>query len=353
MCERLAAILTPLELPLKESVMKRFISNPLRSAVKSSGVLSCLVMLAIFAPATQAQNYPKKPIVVIVPATAGSAPDVRMRQVAPKMGEFLGQPLIIENRPGANGAIGAREAAKAAPDGYTLLHANISNLLNDVFTAEKGTRLAEDLPAIGDVESGPLILVVNPNVQAKSLKELIDLAKSKPNALTYGSGGSGGLIQLMGERVKLAADIQILEVPYKSPGAEMPDLIAGHLDVGFGVWSVLGPLIKNGKIRALAVASSAHLPMAPEIPTMAEAGLSGMETTAWNGLFAPAGTSKEVIQTLYKALVFSLSSQEVHDLFATTGSLTGGKNPEQFAEFVKSEKNKWNNVVKLANIKPQ
>jgi tripartite-type tricarboxylate transporter receptor subunit TctC len=317
--------------------------------------LACILMVLLSVTALQshAQNYPKKPIVIIVPATAGSAPDVRMRQVAPKMGEFLGQPLIIENRPGANGAIGAREASKAAPDGYTFLHANISNLLNDVFTAEKGTRLGEDLPAIGDIESGPLILVVNPNVPVKTLKELIDLAKSKPNALTYGSGGAGGLIQLMGERVKLAADIQILEVPYKSPGAETPDLIAGHLDVGFGVWAVLGPLIKSGKIRALAVASSAHLPMAPEIATMTESGLPGMDTTAWNGLFAPAGTSKEIVQTIYKALVFSLSSTEVHELFATTGSLTGGKNPEQFNEFVKSERIKWSNVVKLANIKPQ
>ncbi len=326
---------------------------PSRTPLRLIAAISLLTMMALLSPTSHAQNYPKKPIVVIVPATAGSAPDVRMRQVAPKMGEFLGQPLIIENRPGANGAIGAREAAKAAPDGYTFLHANISNLLNDVFTSEKGTRLAEDLLAIGDIESGPLIVVVNPNVQVKSLKELIELAKSKPNVLTYGSGGSGGLIQLMGERVKLAADIKILEVPYKSPGAEMPDLIAGHLDVGFGVWSVLGPLIKSGKIRALAVASSTHLPMAPEIATMAEAGLPGMETTAWNGLFAPAGTSKEVIQTLYKALVFSLSSQEVHDLFASTGSLTGGKTPEQFADFVKAERNKWSNVVKLANIKPQ
>ena len=333
--------------------MNNFPHRPSRTPLRLIAAIVWMAITTMLSPTSHAQNYPKKPIVVIVPATAGSAPDVRMRQVAPKMGEFLGQPLIIENRPGANGAICAREAAKATPDGYTFLHANISNLLNDVFTSEKGTRLAEDLIAIGDIESGPLIVVVNPNVQVKSLKELIELAKSKPNVLTYGSGGSGGLIQLMGERVKLAADIKILEVPYKSPGAEMPDLIAGHLDVGFGVWSVLGPLIKSGKIRALAVASTTRLPMAPEIATLAEAGLPGMETTAWNGLFAPAGTSKEVIQTLYKALVFSLSSQEVHDLFASTGSLTGGKTPEQFADFVKAEKNKWSNVVKLANIKPQ
>jgi len=333
--------------------MNNFPHRPSRTPLRLIAAIVWMAITTMLSPTSHAQNYPKKPIVVIVPATAGSAPDVRMRQVAPKMGEFLGQPLIIENRPGANGAIGAREAAKATPDGYTFLHANISNLLNDVFTSEKGTRLAEDLIAIGDIESGPLIVVVNPNVQVKSLKELIELAKSKPNVLTYGSGGSGGLIQLMGERVKLAADIKILEVPYKSPGAEMPDLIAGHLDVGFGVWSVLGPLIKSGKIRALAVASTTRLPMAPEIATLAEAGLPGMETTAWNGLFAPAGTSKEVIQTLYKALVFSLSSQEVHDLFASTGSLTGGKTSEQFADFVKAEKNKWSNVVKLANIKPQ
>lgn len=299
------------------------------------------------------QAYPRKPIVIIVPAVAGSAPDVRMRQVAPKMSEFLNQNLVIDNKPGANGAIGAREASKTIADGYTLFHANISNLLNDVFFNEKGTRLVDDFIAIGDIESGPLIMVVNPNVPIKTVKEFIELAKQKPNVLTFGSGGAGGLIQLMGERVKLATDTKILEVPYKSPGAELPDLLAGHLDIGFGVWSTMGPLIKNGKLRAIAVASQTRLPMAQDIPTTSESGIQGIETTAWNGLFAPAGTPQNIIQTLQKALNFALSSKEVHDLFSATGSLTGGKTPEQFTDFVKAEKAKWLNVVKSSNIKLQ
>jgi tripartite-type tricarboxylate transporter receptor subunit TctC len=299
------------------------------------------------------QSYPKKSIVVIESVIAGGAPDVRMRQVAPKLSEFLGQAVVVDNRPGANGAIAAREAAKAFPDGYVLLHANISNLLNDVFGGEKGTRVSEDFIPIGDIEYGPLIMVVNPNVNAKTLKELIELAKAKPNILTYGSGGAGGLIQLLGERVKLAANIQILEVPYKSPGAEVPDLLAGHLDVGFGVWANMGQLIKNGKLRALAVASNTRLPTLPEVPTMSEGGLNSMETTAWNGLFAPLGTPVEVIQLLSKAIAYAENNKEVKELFNTSGSFSGNKNPEQFAEFIKQEKEKWSQVVKSAGIKIQ
>ncbi|MBI3373726.1 MAG: tripartite tricarboxylate transporter substrate binding protein [Betaproteobacteria bacterium] len=304
--------------------------------------------------AAQPQAYPSKPIRVIVPAVAGSAPDVRMRQVAPRMAEALAQPMVVENRPGANGAIGAREAARGAPDGYTLLHANISNALNDIFSIEKGARLTEEFAAIGDIEAGPMIMVVHPSVPAKTLKEFIELARAKPHTLTYASGGPGGLIQLLGERVKLAAGgIEVTEVPYKSPGADLPDLLAGHVMVGYGVWPTLGAHIRSGRLRALAVASAARRPMAPEIPTMAEAGLPGLETTAWNGLFALAGTPQAVIQTLHQALLRALASPEVREQFATTGSMSGGKTPEQFTEFVRAEKARWAQVVKEAGIKLQ
>jgi tripartite-type tricarboxylate transporter receptor subunit TctC len=304
--------------------------------------------------AAQPQAYPTKYIRVIVPAVAGSAPDVRMRQVAPLMAKELGQPMVIENRPGANGAIGAREAARGAPDGYTLLHANISNALNDVFSTEKGARLTEGFVAIGDIEAGPMIMVVHPSVPAKTLKELIELARAKPGTLTYASGGPGGLIQLLGERVKLAAGrLDIVEVPYKSPGADLPDLLAGHVLIGYGVWPTMGGHIQSGKLRALAVASATRHRLAPEIPTMAEAGLPGLETTAWNGLFALAGTPEPVIQTLHQALVRALASPELRAQFAATGSLTGGKTPEQFTEFVRGEKARWAQVVKDAGIKLQ
>ena len=320
---------------------------------RSNLLLIFFIFGVLFNHICQAQGYPKKPIVIIEPVLAGGAPDVRMRQAAPKMAEFLGQPVIVENRPGANGAIGAREVGKAQADGYVLLHANISNLLNDVFGGEKGTRVSEDFIPIGDIEYGALIMVVNPNVNAKTLKELIELAKAKPNVLTYGSGGAGGLIQLLGERVKLAANIQVLEVPYKSPGAEVPDLLAGHLDIGFGVWANMGTLIKTGKLRAIAVASQNRLLTLPEVPTMLEGGLNNMETTAWNGLFAPMGTPPEVISQLNKAIAYAVASKDVKELFSTSGSSAGNKSPEQFAEFVRSERDKWSQVVKAAGIRIQ
>jgi tripartite-type tricarboxylate transporter receptor subunit TctC len=309
------------------------------------------VAFALLCTHALGQNFPAKPIRIIVPAVAGSAPDLRVRQVAPRIGEALGQPLLVDNRPGANGAIGAREAARAAPDGYTLFNANINNALNDLLAPDPSSRLNHELVAVTDLALAPLIMVVNPNVPARSLAEYIALAKSKPKGLTYASGGSGSVIQLLAERIKSAAGIDVVEVPYKSLGADLPNLIAGHVDTGFSVVSTLGGPIRAGKLRGLAVAGPRRLAALPEIPTMAEAGLPGMEATVWNGLFAPAGTPQPVVVLLQEQFAKALNAPVIREAIAASGAEPGGRPPDEFAEFVRAEIAKWGKVIKEAGIR--
>jgi tripartite-type tricarboxylate transporter receptor subunit TctC len=311
---------------------------------------AAIAALALLSGSALAQTFPAKPIRIIVPAVAGSAPDLRVRSVAPKLTEYLGQPIVVDNRPGANGAIGAREAAKAAADGYTLFNANINNVLNDLLAPEPCCRLNQELVATTDLALSPLIMVVNPSIPAKSLAEFIALAKAKPKGYTYASGGTGSVIQLLAERIKAAAGIDVVEVPYKSLGADLPNLLAGHVDAGFSVASTLAPHIRSGKLRALGVAGQRRLSVLPEIPTMAEAGLPGMEATVWNGVFAPAGTPRATLLLLQQNLARALRAPEVREQLAASGAEVGGRPPEEFAEFVRAEAAKWGKVIKEAGI---
>jgi tripartite-type tricarboxylate transporter receptor subunit TctC len=310
-----------------------------------------IAALALVSVPAIAQHFPSKPIRIITPVVAGSAPDLRVRSVAPKLTEALGQPIVVDNRPGANGTIGAREAAKAAPDGYTLFNANINNALNDLLAPDPSCRLNHELVAVTDLALSPLIMVVNPNVPAKSLAEYIALAKSKPKGLTYASGGSGSVIQLLAERIKSVTGIEVVEIPYKSLGADLPNLLAGHVDTGFSVVSTLGGPIRGGKLRALAVAGPRRLAALPEVPTMAEAGLPGMEATVWNGVFAPAGTPQVVIVLLQQQFAKALNAPDVHEQIVVSGAELGGRTPEEFAEFVRAEVAKWGKVIKDAGIR--
>jgi tripartite-type tricarboxylate transporter receptor subunit TctC len=309
------------------------------------------IALAAACGAAPAQHFPAKPIRIISPVVAGSAPDLRVRSVAPGLAEALGQPIVVDNRPGANGAIGAREAAKAAADGYTLFNANINNALNDLLSPDPSCRLNQELVAVTDLALSPLIMVVHPSVPANSLKEFIELARSKPRGLTYASSGTGSVIQLLGERIKSSSGIDILEVPYKSLGADLPNLLAGHVDAGFSVLSTLGAHIRSGKLRALAVAGPRRLAALPDVPTMAEAGLPGMEATVWNGIFAPAGTPRPVVLLFQEHFARALNAPEIREQIAASGAELGGRPPDEFAAFVRAEILKWGKVIKEAGIR--
>ena len=312
----------------------------------------CLVLAGLLlAGSVTAQPYPAKPLRWIVPTGPGSAVDVTARRIAPKLAEALGQPVIVDNRPGASSMIGAREAARAAPDGHTLFQAVVNNALNDIVTPDPCCLLNEKLIAVTRLISTPLVMVVHPSVPANSVKEYVALAKAKPNELTYASGGSGAITQMVGELFKSTTGIQVREVPYKAIGAELPDLTGGHVSTAFLASVVIRDHIRSGKLRGLAVAGRERVSIIADIPTMAEAGFPSIEAIGWNGIFVPAGTPRPIIERLQQDLARILQTKEMQDEALTMGSQTGGERPEEFAAYVRAEIQRWSKVIKDANIK--
>ena len=314
-----------------------------------------LLLLGAAGPASLARAqtgpYPNRPIRIIVATIPGSGPDIAVRKMTPLLAETIRQPFVVDNKPGGNGIIATVELMKSPRDGYTLLNANIGNALNDILRPGSGPRMFEDLIPVTDLTAGALMLLVNSELPVRTAKELIDYAKAKPGALNYGSGGPGSLIQLTGERVKLAAGIDIREVPYRSFGADIVDLVAGHVQVGFTPWSLIEQHVRSGKVRALAIASERRSPVTPEIPTFSEAGIGAITATGWNGIFAPAGTPPEIVQMLSRAMAAAAQRPEYRDFFTKDGGEVGGKTPEQFAAFIRGEQERYRQVVTAANIK--
>ncbi len=312
---------------------------------------TALLGLAAAVSPALAQLYPSKPVRWLVPTGAGSALDVVARRVAPKLTEALGQPVIVENKPGGNSVVAAREAARAAPDGYTLYQGVINNAINDVLTPDPCCILNDKLVPVTRLISTSLVMVVHPSVPANSVKEYVALAKSKPNALTYASGGPGSITEMIGELLKYTTATQVREIPYKAIGAEYPDLTGGHVQTAFLAPVVIRDAVAAGKLRALAVADSRRVNILPGVPTMAEAGFAGVEGVGWNGIFVPAGTPAPIVQRLHKEIAAILQGREMKDDSANLGYRLGGESPEEFAAFVRSEEQKWSKVIKDANIK--
>jgi tripartite-type tricarboxylate transporter receptor subunit TctC len=309
--------------------------------------------LAAVSGLAAAQSFPSKPIRILVSSPPGSSPDIRARQIGAHLAESLGQPVIVENRPGANGLIAARETARSAPDGHTLFLALINNAIGDALKPDPCCRLNQELVPISRFTMTPLVMVVNASVPARAAKEFVELAKAKPGALTYASGGPGSISQLVGEWVKSEAQIKVLEIPYKAVNAEIPDLLAGVVMTAYVVPQVIVAHIKSGKLRALAVAGPARLALLPEVPTTAEAGLPGIEAIVWNGIFAPAGTPRPVLQILHREIVKAYNAPDVKKQVIDTGSEVVADTPEEFAAFVRAESAKWTKVIRDANIKPE
>ena len=310
-----------------------------------------LVITLLWAGLAGAQTWPSKPVRWVVPTGPGSAVDVNARRVAPKLAEALGQPVIVDNRPGANSMIAAREVARAAPDGYTLLQAVVNNALNDLLTPDPCCLLNEKLIPVTRLYTTPLVMVVHPSLSAGTLQEYVALAKAKPQTLTFASGGNGSITQMVGELLKVTAGIQVREIPYKAIGAELPDLTGGHVSTAYLSPVVIRDYVRAGKLRGLAVASRERLSILPDIPTTAEAGFPGVEGSGWNGIFVPAGTPPAIVTKLQQEIARVLFSKEIQDDALTLGTQAGGDTPEQFAAFVRAEIQKWGKVIKDANIK--
>ena len=306
-------------------------------------LLACV--LAALSGLAAAQSFPSKPIRILVSSPPGSSPDLRARQIGAHLAESFGQPVIVENRPGANGLIAARETVRSGPDGYTLFLAIINNAIGDALKPDPCCRLNYELVPISRFTMTPLVMVVNASVSVKTVKEFIALAKAKPDALTYGSGGPASISQLVGEWVKSESGIKVLEVPYKGVNAEIPDLLSGTISAAYVVPQVITAHIKSGKLRALAIAGPSRLALLPDVPTTAEAGFKNVLSDNWYGLCAPAGVPPDVLDKLHKVATTALRSAEVKKQLEPQDAVPSPTSPSEYVAFVKSERAKWEPVV--------
>lgn len=300
-----------------------------------------------------AQTYPSKPVRMIVPFPPGGAADIIGRVLAQKLSEHLGQQVIVDNRAGASGNIGAEAVAKATGDGYTILMGALtSHSIN--YTLERkilGYHLQTDLTPITIVATVPYVFVVNPKVPAQSLKELIAYAKAKPGHLSYGSSGAGAPQRLAAEMFKLRTGVDMLHVPYKGSGQVIIDLIGGQVLTAFESVPATLPHIKGAKLRALAVTTAQRVPMLPDVPTTAEAGLPNFEVSSTFGILAPAGTPKPIIDRLNSELAKVLQLPDVKEKFLQQGAFGTSTTPEQAAQRIHSEIAMWAKVINEANVK--
>ena len=298
-----------------------------------------------------AQPYPDKPIRLIEPFPPGGGSNMVARLVSQKLTEQLGYAVVVDSRPGAGGSIGTDIAAKAAPDGYTLLVGTASTMVINPNMAKVGYDPVRDFSAIALVTTIPLIIVVHPSVQAKTLRELIALARAKPSQLNFGSSGNGTVSHLAGELFKVLTKTQIVHVPYKGGGPALIDLLGGQVQITFNnILSAL-PHVRADKIRALAVSGAQRSPAVPEVPTAIEAGLPGYEVLQWNGFFAPAHTRRDIVMKLNSVIVKAVSDPAMREKLAADGAEIGGGSPERFASFVAMEYARWGKVIKAANIR--
>ncbi len=313
-------------------------------------IVFILAMWSAFNVLAQPATYPAKPIRLLVGYAPGGATDIVARTIATKLQESLGQPVIVENKPGATSNIATEMVVKAQPDGYTLLLGTIANATNMTAYKNPGYDTLRDLVPITQTMSAPSVLAVHPSVPAKSLRELIALAKAQPGKLTYASSGTGGSPHLAGELLKLRAGIDLLHIPYKGATPGMTDLLGGQVTMSFQTALSAIPHLQSGKLNVIAVAATKRMTLLPNVPTMAEAGLPDFEVSSWNGLFAPAKTPPEIIARLHQATVKVLAQPEVRDKLAAQGAESVGNTPEEFRAYVRAEIDKWARVIRASGM---
>ena len=310
------------------------------------------VLLATFACIAHAQ-YPNRAIKLIVPFPPAGATDVVGRIVAQKLGERLGQAVVVDNKPGAGGSIGSDLAAKSPADGYTLLIATSSTHSIGPSLQKLPYDPLRDFAPITHVANVPNVLVVSPGLPAASVRDLVALAKAKPGQLNFASSGVGTIVHLNGELFKLISGTDIVHVPYKGTALSIPDVASGNVSMLFDSLASVMPHIKSGKVKPLAVNAPRRSPLLPEVPTLAEAGMPQFDRYTWFGMFAPAGTPAPIVARLQAEILASLQAPDLLERFAAVGAEPVGSTPEQFVERIKSDAAKWAQVIKAANVKVQ
>lgn len=297
------------------------------------------------------QSFPTKPIRLVVPFPPGAGTDALARAIAVRLSESLGQPVIVENRPGAGATLGTNLVAKAAPDGYTMLLSSTSHAINPSIYPHLPYDTLKDFATVTEVATVPTLLLVHPSVPANNLAELIALAKAKPGELSMSSSGSGTVFHLAGEMLKTMAGINFVHVPYSGGGPAMNALVSGHVSMLFETTVTALPQLKSGRIKAIAAGSERRISALPDLPTVAESGFPGFGAENWYGIYVPAHTPREVVGKLSREIVNVLQMQAMKDSFTAQGVELVGNTPEQHQKFLEAEMTKWSRIAKVANVK--
>ena len=307
---------------------------------------------ALPAPLVFAQAYPTKPVRVVVPFGAGGPADIYARFLGARLQETLGQSFVVENRPGAGSIIGTEIVAKSAPDGHTLLLMSNTHTVNESLVPKKPFTLMKDFAAVAPVNYSDLLMVVHPSLPVKSVKELVQLAKSKPRGLNYASSGTGTPYHMAGELFKAMAGVDIIHVPHKGSGEARTSVMSGQVEMMTDAITTMAPIAKAGKVRAIATTGSKRSAIMPDIPTVSEAGVKGYEATIWLGVMAPTGTPKPVIDRLNAEITKVVNRPEVRKSWQEQGAIPMAMSPSEFERYLNADIAKWANVVKVSGARP-
>jgi tripartite-type tricarboxylate transporter receptor subunit TctC len=310
-----------------------------------------VVLVALAALPVWAQTYPARPVHVIVPYGVGGPADIYGRFLAAKLQEALGQPFVVEDRPGGGSIVGTEAVAKSAPDGYTLLVMSNTHTVNETLIPKKPFELMRDFVPITGINSSDLVMVIHPSVPAHNLEEFIALAKSKPGQLNYASSGPGTPYHMAGELFKAMAGVDIVHVPHKGSDQARTAVLGGQVQMMFDAITTMAAQVRAGKVKALGTTGRTRSSVMPEVPTIAEAGVPGYEATIWLGLMAPQGTPRPVLEKLNAAVNKIINSPEVKETWAKQGALPMGMSIDQFDKFLREDVVKWAKVVKLSGAK--
>jgi tripartite-type tricarboxylate transporter receptor subunit TctC len=316
----------------------------MRALLLVAGIISAADVIA--------QAYPGRPVRFVVPFPPGGNLDFLARVIQPKLGEFLGATLVVDNRAGAAGIVGAEYAARQPADGYTILLGNIGIMsLYPAVYPKLSYDAQKDFAAVGQIASSAQLMAVHPSVPARSLREFIEVAKKHPGKLSIAVAGLGSTAHFSAELLKVRAGVDLLLVPYKGSGPAVTDLIGGQVDLILDATSVAMPYVKSGRLRAIAVTRSTRLAALPDVQTFEEVGLKGFEANGWQGLLVAAGTPSDIVAKLSRALMKTLAETDVRDRFTEQGLDPASSTPEQFAAYIRAETDKWGKLAKAVNLK--
>ena len=312
--------------------------------------LAAVVSMCAFA--ALAQPYPSKPVRIIVPFAAGGPADLYARAIGDKLQGSLGQPFVVENRPGGGAIAGTDAVAKSAPDGYTLLMMSNTHTVNESLIPDKPFVLLRDLVPVAPVNYSDLLMVVHPAVPANTLAEFIALAKAKPGGLNYASSGPGTPYHMAGELFKAMAGVDIVHIPYKGSSGARTDILGGQVQMMFDAITTMAPNVSAGKLRALATSGKTRSGVLPDVPTVAEAGVPGYEAVIWLGFMAPAGTPRTIVDRLNLAITHAANAPEMRQAWLKQGAVAMSMSPDEFARFMRDDIEKWARIVKISGARP-